>query len=432
MLSLSKLLPVVVIAASLALPGCTSMGLDTFGFGVDKAHSERAETLANRGDYAGAAYIYENLARSNRGKSRTGYLQKALAYYQQAGDEASAARIRMALSNEAVSLPNAKAGEIAVMLPFSGAYANASNAIRQGMDTLNTRQPEDKRPILRYLDSSDGNLATAIKQAQSATLVLGPLSKESVEKVTATADYHSPTIALNQVSDYSRRGIYQFGLSPVAEGEMIADKAWRDGHRTAAVIYPQSSWGNRYEQGFRKRWQSLGGSLSSRVIYPQEAQGFTNTVTSAIEKPADAIFIVAKPTNARQIRAQLLFAGSTQTAVYAASTAYDRRLYGAKDSDFDNVWIPVLPWTVPGATHTALPSYQELEAGESFNPGLAKFYAFGIDAMLLALNAENLNSGKVLKGATGDLSVDSNGIVRRNMLWLHYKDGTPTRYEPSS
>ncbi len=431
MLPLKKLFPAVVLAFSLAISGCTSMGLDTFGFGVDKARSDRAETLANKGDYSGAAYLYENLARSNKGNQRREYLQRALMYYERAGDDASAARIRMALSNEAVVTSNVTTGEIAVLLPSSGVYANAAKAVRQGIDSVHARQPEGKRPTLRYIDSS-GNLADAIGQADSAAMIIGPLSKPSVQKVTSTDQHSSPTITLNQVSNYSPRGVYQFGLSPVAEGEIIAEKAWNDGHRTASIIYPNTSWGSRYEKGFRQRWHSLGGAVTARVIYPQEAGSFTNTVNSATKTPADTVFIVAKPSKARKIRAQLLLAGSQNPAVYASSTAYDRRLYGHKDSNFENVWIPVLRWSVPGATPASIPTYQELESGGAINPGLAKFYAFGIDAMLLAMNAGDISRGKTIKGATGDLSLDSNGIVRRNMLWLHYHNGTLTQHQPRS
>ncbi|MBG7601196.1 MAG: penicillin-binding protein activator [Gammaproteobacteria bacterium] len=429
MLPLKKLFPAVVLAFSLAISGCTSMGLDTFGIGVNQARSDRAETLANKGDYAGAAYLYELLARSNKGKRRTEYLQRALTYYETAGDEASASRIRVALANEAVVTSNVTTGEIAVLLPSSGVYANAANAVRRGIEAVYTRQPEGKRPTLRYIDSS--NLADAIGQADSAAMILGPLSKPSVQQVVSKG-LNSTTITLNQVSNYSPKGVYQFGLSPVAEGEMIAEKAFADGHRTASIIYPDTSWGSRYEKGFRQRWYSLGGSVTARVIYPQGAGSFTNTVGSAMKTPADTVFIVAKPGKARKIRAQLLLAGDRNPAVYASSTAYDRRLYGLKDSNFENVWIPVLRWTVPGTTSASIPSYQELESGGAINPGLAKFYAFGIDAMLLALNAGDVSRGKVLKGATGDLSLDSNGIIRRNMLWLHYHNGALTQHQPGS
>ena len=427
MLPLKKLFPAIVVGLSLAISGCTSMGLDTFGIGVNQARSDRAETLANKGDYAGAAYLYELLARSNRGGQRTRCLQKALTYYDRAGDQASASRIRAALSNEAVVTSNVTSGEVAVLLPSSGPYAGAANAVRQGIEAMHARQPEGKRPALRYIDSS--NLAGAIGEADSAAMILGPLSKPSVQKVVSKG-LNTTTITLNQVSNYSPKGVYQFGLSPVAEGEMIAEKAWADGHRTASIIYPDTSWGSRYEKGFRQRWSSMGGAIAGRVRYAQGAAIFENSVKTLMTTPADTVFIVAKPSKARKIRSQILLTGGQNTTAYASSTAYDRRLYGHKDANFKNVWIPVLRWTVPGATPASIPSYKEIEARGSINPGLAKFYAFGIDAMLLALNAGDISRGKVLKGATGDLSLDSNGVVRRNMLWLHYNNGKLMQYQP--
>jgi len=406
--------------------------MDTFGVGVNQARSDRAETLANKGDYAGAAYLYENLARSNRGQQRRKYLQRALMYYERAGDKASVSRIRAGISNEAVRTSPIRSGEIAVLLPSSGVYAKAANAVRKGIDSVHAQQPKGKRPTLHYIDSSEGKLAGAIQQAKSAAMIIGPLSKASVQKIVSGGSTKPTAITLNQVSNYSPRGVYQFGLSPTAEGEMIAEKAWADGHRTSSIIYPNTSWGSRYEKGFRQHWKALGGAVAGNVRYAQNANDFSSKVGALTKNPADAVFIVAKPSKARQIRAQLLLAGSRNPAVYASSTAYDRRLYGHKDSDFENVWVPVLRWTVPGATPSSIPSYKELQSGGALTPGLAKFYAFGIDAMLLALNANNLSRGKVLTGATGNLSLDSNGVIRRDMVWLHYQNGTLTKHEPRS
>ena len=233
------------------------------------------------------------------------------------------------------------------------------------------------------------------------------------------------TIALNQVSDYSPNGIIQFDLSPVAEGAMIADKAWQDGLRSAAVIYPDASWGTRYFEGFRERWESLGGYIAGSANYSQSEKDFSTHMKGLMQTGGDFVFIVAKPVTARQIRQQVDFHGSAGTPVYASSTAYDRRLYGVQDRDFNNVKVPVLRWTVPGQSVLGMPDWESFTASGNFDPGLAKFYALGIDALLVAVNNEQLASGGSVTGATGDLRIGDNGIIQPAMLWLHYQDGVP-------
>ena len=314
-------------------------------------------------------------------------------------------------------------GNIAVLLPISGVYAKAATAIRQGIEMTHSMLPPERQPSLTYIDSTD--ISSALSQAQNADVILGPLTKEAVESVISGGSSGKTMITLNQASDYSPGGILQFGLSTSAEGAMIADKAWQDGLRSAAIIYPNAGWGTRYFDGFRERWESLGGYIAGSISYDQNEKDFSALMKSLMQNGGDFVFIVAKPVTARQIRQQVGFFGSAGTPVYAASTAYDRRLYGVKDRDFNNVKIPVLRWTVPGQSVPGVPDWESFKATGNFDPALAKFYALGIDALLVAINNEALSDGGSVTGATGDLRVSVNGIIQPVMLWLYYQDGIP-------
>ncbi|MEJ2328252.1 MAG: penicillin-binding protein activator [Gammaproteobacteria bacterium] len=314
-------------------------------------------------------------------------------------------------------------GDIAVLLPISGVYARAATAIRQGIEMTHSMLPPERRPALTYIDSTD--ISSALSQAQNADLILGPLTKEAVETVISGGSSGKTMITLNQASDYSPGGILQFGLSTSAEGAMIADKAWQDGLRSAAIIYPNASWGTRYFEGFRERWESLGGYVAGSISYDQNEKDFSALMKSLMQNGGDFVFIVAKPVTARQIRQQVGFYGSAGTPVYAASTAYDRRLYGVQDRDFNNVKVPVLRWTVPGQSVPGVPDWESFKATGNFDPALAKFYALGIDGLLVAINNETLSNGGSVTGATGDLRVSMNGIIQPVMFWLYYQDGIP-------
>jgi outer membrane PBP1 activator LpoA protein len=324
---------------------------------------------------------------------------------------------------EGGDLPELTGGTIAVMLPLSGRYAKAAGAIRTGIEVTGSQLPPDRQPAMTFVDSTD--LASALQQAQGANMLIGPLTKESVQQVVSGGGTGKTTITLNQVSEYSPSGTYQFGLSTVAEGALIADKAYSDGLRNAAVIYPGSSWGVRYLQGFQKQFESLGGTLAGVTSYDQGEKDLSARMKNLMQSNPDMVLIVAKPVTARQIRQQVRYHGSAQTAVYATSTSYDRRLYGVQDKDFDNVKLPVLRWTLPGQDAPGVPSWDAVQSAGNFDPGLAKFYALGIDALLLAVNSGKLGSGGTVQGATGDLDFSNTGIVERRMIWIHYQDGVP-------
>ncbi|MGD9392565.1 MAG: penicillin-binding protein activator, partial [Chromatiales bacterium] len=172
-----------------------------------------------------------------------------------------------------ISAAAGSVGNIAVLLPMTGVYAKASGAIRQGIEMTHSMLPPEKRPGLRYIDST--TLSSALPQTQDADLIIGPLTRESVQTVISGGSSGKTVITLNQASDYSPDGILQFGLSTAAEGAMIADKAWQDGLRSAAVIYPNASWGTRYLEGFRDQWESLGGYIASSVAYDQNQKDFS-------------------------------------------------------------------------------------------------------------------------------------------------------------
>ncbi|MEJ2315894.1 MAG: penicillin-binding protein activator [Gammaproteobacteria bacterium] len=182
-------------------------------------------------------------------------------------------------------------GDIAVLLPISGVYARAATAIRQGIEMTHSMLPPERRPALTYIDSTD--ISSALSQAQNADLILGPLTKEAVETVISGGSSGKTMITLNQASDYSPGGILQFGLSTSAEGAMIADKAWQDGLRSAAIIYPNASWGTRYFEGFRERWESLGGYVAGSISYDQNEKDFSALMKSLMQNGGDFVFMTA-------------------------------------------------------------------------------------------------------------------------------------------
>ena len=61
-------------------------------------------------------------------------------------------------------------------------------------------------------------------------------------------------------------------------------------------------------------------------------------------------------------------------------------------------------------------------------PGYCEFIAMGFDALQLALNLQLLSAGYTgIDGATGYLTVDAQGIVRREPAWITFVKGHAQR-----
>ena len=474
MLPLIRFIGVAIIMAALltACGGSSTVRTDPGG------RYHQAERLAQRGDYAGAAYLYEKQAAKASGDTRIRYQLFAADYYARAGQKDKALTLIEQVENAGGAGHPLFAGikasifgggyltsadQITILLPTTGKYAAAAQAVRQGITTANAQLPAQQRPALRFVDTGDAMLESALETAASAPIVIGPLTKEAVERVLRKGTLSGTVITLNQVSDNSPYGIYQFGLSPEEEGRQVAEKAWNDDYRTASVLYPSETWGDRYLEAFRSEWQSLGGAISTTSPYNPAEPQHTETIKSLLQAPGDFTYIVAKPLQARQLRTQLMYYGNAETPAYISSRGYDRRLFDQQAADLDGAWIPTFPWTIPpkkpraasagetGQTDSkssekimadsrdswnapstpvstpsltmAIPSWETLEASGDFNPAYARFYALGIDAHLLALNARQLTTGNRVDGATGALYPQASGTILRQPLWLHYSNG---------
>ncbi len=247
------------------------------------------------------------------------------------------------------------------MLPMSGKYGSVSAAIRSGMELVNSRRPAAQRPMLEFIDSGNGLSDALLSTTTGSDIMVGPLSRENVDQVLReTSSLPRTVITLNQVSDTSPYGVYQFGLSPDEDGRQIANKAFADGHRTASILYPETTWGSRYLEGFSKHWERLGGVTATIAAYPLPGETVTDThekktnrerltdaVKSVLENSGDFVYVVAKPAKARELRTFLLYYGNFDLPVYISARGYDRRLFAHNTADLRNAWMPAMPINIP-------------------------------------------------------------------------------------
>ncbi|MBF0255453.1 MAG: penicillin-binding protein activator [Gammaproteobacteria bacterium] len=348
--------------------------------------------------------------------------------------------------------------QVAVLLPQSGPLKDSAAAIRSGIMAAYYAEPNERRPSLKFYDSSKpGSLAGIYDQAvkEGAVAVIGPLDKRAVAEIAALGDLSLPTLALNRISSTSGRppgNLYQFALAPEDEAEQAAERAWHDGHRAALVMAPDSAWGKRVFDAFRSRWVALGGNLLDQVFYKEKQHDFSKEIRTLLKidtsvarhkqmqrelgrklesepKPrsdADFIFLAASPEKGREIRPQLQFNFAGAMPLYATSRVYSGVTNLRLDRDLNGIRFPDHPWLL---VEEDGPTSRQAVA-KLFPSSRNKFprlHSMGIDSyVLLSRLAELANNPQAAHdGKTGILRLDANRQIQQQMLWAEMKDGKP-------
>ena len=361
---------------------------------------------------------------------------------------------RLLAESRAASKP---ATHIALLLPLSGQFEDAANAVRDGFfASWFASDGAAARPKISVYDTSNRDAAAVHAQAVAAgaDFVVGPLRKDAVAAVHAS-NPSVPTLALNAVSGagHEEGALYQFALSPEGEAEQVAEKAWFDGHVQALVLAPDSGWGSRVSSAFQQRWSALGGSVSDAKSYGTDPNALATTVRTLLnvdqsEKRAaqlqnilgvkleyeprrrqdvDVIFLAGFPRQARQLRPQIDFYRASRVPVYATSHVYSGKRNPNADGDVNGIIFGDMPWVLSSvATRDGLRE-RMFALWSGATGSFTRFYAFGADAHQLvgAIRQLRARPATVIEGHTGGLSLRSGNRVTRRLEWAIFDDGVP-------
>jgi hypothetical protein len=347
--------------------------------------------------------------------------------------------------------PPAAPQKIALLLPLSGAQRAAAEAVRDGFIAayLAAGQASLPRPAIMILDEEQRGAAAAYQEAlqAGASVVVGPLLKESVAQVSGVAGT-ATTLTLNFLDGGAAvpRQFYQFALSPEDEAREVAARASADGRRRALALAPANEWGRRMIAAFDPALQEQGGVLLDYRLYDPGGTDFTADISRLLQldegkarhrqlsanlgvqlefEPrrrgdADFIFLAANVAAGRLIRPQLRFLYAGDLPTYATSAIYQAGSAG--DPELDGVMFTDAP-ALLGTDQQS----QELRSGiakhwPAGNLARMRFHAMGFDAYTLI---GTLPPGPVspLAGLSGELSVDDTGRIHRRMPWAEFRDG---------
>jgi len=365
--------------------------------------------------------------------------------------------VRSELTGHARPAPNAP--HLALLLPLTGRQSAAASSIRDGFLTAYYVNPAQERPQLRIYDTGSAGVAETVTAATEAgaELIVGPLTREEVTAAAELKSPHPAMLALNFLpADHPvPQGFYQFALSPQEEARQVARRVLADGHRIGIALVPEGDWGNRVLTAFREELTAGGGTLLSALTFDGSGTNYGPAITEVLRiddsnaryhrlesvlgtklqfqprRRTDISFIfAASPAPVeRLLRPQLRFYFAGDVPTYATSDAFEPDPNA--NQDMDGIMFPDMPWMLGGGladsvrlvTHAAWPNG---------GPRRNRLFAFGFDAYRLAqaLRGVPAASPIAVEGLTGQLTLDPDRRVRRELEWAQLHDGIPRLLAP--
>ncbi len=351
--------------------------------------------------------------------------------------------------------------QMALLVPLSGGLASAGQAIRDGLMAAYYDQPAYvERPRIEVYDTGSGGpgVTTAYERAvdAGAEFVIGPLAKDAVAELAGRGSLEIPVLSLNYLpgdAEERPKNLYQFGLLPEDEARQAADAAIQNEHFNAVTLVPAGDWGGRMIEGFRSRYEKLGGVILETSRYNSEASDYGRTIQALLNldssyarerrlqntigrdvrfeprrrQDVEVIFMAAMPRQARLLEPQLEFHRAGDLPVYATSHVFSGVPDPDSDWDLNGLFFTDLPWILDNLDDPD-PLYRSVtDHWPGAREQYPRLYALGIDAFAVLPHLGRLgeNDQAVLNGRTGRLTLDADGRIHRQPRWATFIKGRP-------
>lgn len=352
-------------------------------------------------------------------------------------------------SSLSVSIPD-QLSSVALLLPTTGRFAQAAQAIKKGFMAAYDLAEAHNRPSFTFYDSSLNDPAELYHQAisEGAELVIGPLSKQNIQDLVENTELTTPVLALNHIPGLVKNNLFQFGLSPIDETEQVANNALLKGVKKALLITPETNKGNRIADSLITYWHSMEGRIIEAQTYRPRGNDFSLPIkkllnlnesesrykrlkrilstrlqyTPRIRKDVDAIFLSASPRIARSIYPQLRFYGAVRIPVYAASKIYTGLQHVSANRDLNKITFCDIPWLFSETYSGALGLESLRSVWKPLPNKYLRLVALGIDSFHLTSHLGEI-ANTPFPGATGTLSLDDQNRITRQLVCAKFSNG---------
>ena len=382
-----------------------------------------------------------------------------------------------------------QAKRIAVLLPLTGRLANQGLAIKEGILAAYLENLPNAKFALNNAPDYDGSAGktiqnktqqyreirffdSALKTTQQLNemvadfdVVLGPLVKEQIMKLTAVLPTDKILLALNRVelqpkkpnsvqltqlveSDLTAPEHYYFALAPEDEAQQLALHIHQKQLVRPIIFAADNPTTQRMAEAFIAKWQETPNAIQPDLTIFTDSKDMRIRVSQMLDvtqskqrikqiealsdvevfgvernrRDIDAIVLFANPEQAKLlnpiIEASLSPFARRSLSVFASSRSYSLDLNSNSLRDLRNLTFTDMPWMLPDHRWQDLAN-QTIQLWPEKQDTLLRLFAMGFDVYSLLPNLRRLKTlpQLVSHGLTGEINVDSQGVLYRRLLW---------------
>ncbi|MFB1035765.1 MAG: penicillin-binding protein activator [Sinobacterium sp.] len=367
-----------------------------------------------------------------------------------------------------------QAKRIAVLLPLTGRLADQGLAIKQGIlagyldDLPNTKftiNNAQKYREIRFFDSALKTAQQLNELVADFDVVVGPLVKDRIIKLTAVlpsdkillalnrVELQAKTTAIGQVEQIVEPNLtasehYYFSLAPEDEAQQLALYIHQKQLVRPIVFAADTPTTQRMAEAFIAKWKETPHAIQPELTLFTDSKDMRTQVSQMLDvaqskqrvkqietlsdvevfsvernrRDIDAIVMFANPEQARLlnpiIEASLSPFARRSLSVFASSRSYSLDLNSNSLRDLRNLTFTDMPWMLPDHRWQDLAN-QTIQLWPEKQDTLLRLFAMGFDAYSLLPNLRRLKTlpQLVSHGLTGEINVDSQGVLYRRLLW---------------
>ena len=381
-----------------------------------------------------------------------------------------------------------QAKRIAVLLPLTGRLANQGLAIKEGIlaaylenlpnakfalnnapdydgsagKTIQNKTQQYRE--IRFFDSALKTTQQLNKMVADFDVVLGPLVKEQIMKLTSVLPSDKILLALNRVelqpkkpnsaqltqlveSDLTAPEHYYFALAPEDEAQQLALHIHQKQLVRPIIFAADNPTTQRMAEAFIAKWQETPNAIQPDLTIFTDSKDMRIRVSQMLDvtqskqrikqiealsdvevfgvernrRDIDAIVLFANPEQAKLlnpiIEASLSPFARRSLSVFASSRSYSLDLNSNSLRDLRNLTFTDMPWMLPDHRWQDLAN-QTIQLWPEKQDTLLRLFAMGFDVYSLLPNLRRLKTlpQLVSHGLTGEINVDSEGVLYRRLL----------------
>jgi outer membrane PBP1 activator LpoA protein len=351
-------------------------------------------------------------------------------------------------------LPETRPSQIIIALPLTGPVAEASKAIRDGFIAAyysELKQSNLPATHISFYDTNKRPIEDLYSELRTEnSLIIGPLTKSNVNKLQYLDLSKSTTLALNYLEvditlqKARQDNLYQFGLNPDTEITQLSKQLAKKNLNKIAFIAPETEHGFRIHDTLLQALQLNQSNITESVYYnnqkslsPSVAKLLATDLSSQRKKniqqitrlsfefeprrrnDIDAIFMLAKPKIASQLNPLFSYHYARNLPIYSSSQIHE---INRQQNDLDNIYFVEMPWMLSNTIETKNTITDALPSAKNEH---SRFYALGADAFTLSPRLKLLKEiqNSQIQGHTGTLSIDSSGIIHRELELASFRKG---------